>query len=308
MKKSLITRLLGISAVSALAALIGAAILFDLRGTEPAHAQDQPYVTSVEITSTATLDQYYFFGDTIEISMTFSSPVEVEGHKLVGLRVGTGSWWRGATYRSGSGTDTLVFGYQVQSGDFDHNGVSMDGGFTDENGVTHGFGGDGSITAVGTDVLVNPHYTNLPHDPDHKVDGTPAHPRITNTHPRITNIAFTSSPASGDTYRRDEMIQVTVTFDQAIEPNGPVSLTIAVGNARRQAEYASGSGTNALVFSYQVVGADFDGDGASVYAQPNSYGFYGSIRSVASHLAYNPAHTGIEDSPGHKVSGRPGGL
>ncbi|MXX52852.1 MAG: hypothetical protein F4Z35_02560 [Dehalococcoidia bacterium] len=131
----------------------------------------RPATTGIEIISTPENSEYYRAGETIELAMTFNGPVEVEGHMIVGLRMGTGSWWRGARYLRGSGTDTLVFGYEVQPGDLDEDGVSMDGSYTDSDGVTHGFGGDGSITAVGTDVLASPHYPYLHHDPDHKVRG-----------------------------------------------------------------------------------------------------------------------------------------
>ena len=67
----------------------------------------------------------------------------------MGTRVG--ERWRGATYRSGTGTDKLIFGYQVKSEDRDEDGFRVNPGYQDSDGVFHRLGGSGSIKLQGTD-------------------------------------------------------------------------------------------------------------------------------------------------------------
>ena len=88
-----------------------------------------PMGTGMEITSEPASGDTYRYGETIEFSITFSAALDVEGSRHLSLRVGSddSNGWRGATYRNGSGTNTLVFGYTVQTADLDTDGVSMRG-------------------------------------------------------------------------------------------------------------------------------------------------------------------------------------
>ena len=71
-----------------------------------------PTVSSV---SSNTADGTYNIGDVIEIAVTFSEVVTVTGTPQLTLETGTTD--RTADYASGSGSNTLVFNYTVQSGD-----------------------------------------------------------------------------------------------------------------------------------------------------------------------------------------------
>ncbi len=84
--------------------------------------------TSVAFTSDPGTDNTYAWNngkdrDVIEVTVTFSEPVEVRGVPKVNLQVG--DLTRGANYRSGSGTTSLVFSYGVSDGDADADGVSV---------------------------------------------------------------------------------------------------------------------------------------------------------------------------------------
>ena len=76
-------------------------------------------VTSV----TASADKTYKIGDVIQLMATFAQPVTVTGTPTLALTLGTVA--RTAEYFTGSGTSSLKFRYQVQSGDLDLDGIDI---------------------------------------------------------------------------------------------------------------------------------------------------------------------------------------
>ena len=93
-----------------------------------------PEVSILAISSNPGSDQTYAAGDEIEVTVTFSEPVDVEGTPQLRLRVGTRT--RTAGYETGTGTASLVFGYEVADGDEDTGGVSIEAGRIALNGGT----------------------------------------------------------------------------------------------------------------------------------------------------------------------------
>ena len=85
-----------------------------------------PEVSSLEITSNPGSDRTYAAEDTIEVTVTFSETVEVEGTPRLRLRVGART--RTAGYLRGADTAALVFGYEVAEEDEDTDGVSIEAG------------------------------------------------------------------------------------------------------------------------------------------------------------------------------------
>ena len=87
--------------------------------------------------------------------------------------------------------------------------------------------------------------------------------------PEVTQVSVTSTPRSGTTpkkYGAGENIQVTATFDEAVTVTGDPVVNVEVGSNSRPAAYASGSGTNALVFEYTVQSGDRDTNGIFIEA------------------------------------------
>ena len=93
-----------------------------------------PEVESLAVRSNPGSDQTYATGDEIEVTVTFSETVEVEGTPQLRLRVGTRA--RTAGYLRGADTAALVFGYEVADGDEDTDGVSIEVGRISLNGGT----------------------------------------------------------------------------------------------------------------------------------------------------------------------------
>ena len=100
--------------------------LSQVRVTNETPDTTPPEVESLAISSNPGSDQTYAAGDEIEVTVTFSETVEVEGTPQLRLRVGTRT--RTAGYLSGTGTAALVFGYEVADGDEDTDGVSIEAG------------------------------------------------------------------------------------------------------------------------------------------------------------------------------------
>ena len=84
----------------------------------------------------------------------------------------------------------------------------------------------------------------------------------------ISTVEITSDPGMDQIYATNDDIEVTATFDQAVTVTGTPRILLLLGGGgrgERWAEYASGSGTTALVFSYPVVATDeSDTDGIEV--------------------------------------------
>ena len=93
-----------------------------------------PEVESLGITSNPGSDRTYAAEDEIEVTVTFSETVEVEGTPQLRLRVGSRT--RTGGYLRGTGTAALVFAYEVADGDEDTDGVSIEAGRIALNGGT----------------------------------------------------------------------------------------------------------------------------------------------------------------------------
>ena len=253
-----------------------------------------------EIVSTPVNGNIYRYGENIDVVLTFNTEVYMPlEDPSIGIRVGNaaeGSTHRAAGFLSGSGTDRLVYRYQVQVADVDANGISVD-----EGGQGTGYSGSPPTTVGSLGMVpVDRHYPGLADAGHHKVDGSL----------HVTGVEITSSPAHGDGYRFGEEIEVTLTFtaEAFVGSDGSV-ITIRVGDATddsnyRAAEYASGSGTKRLVYRYRVQFTDFDATGISVDEGGAHSGFGGQLPTANADLGPHPTsrdYPGIADDASHKV-------
>ena len=79
----------------------------------------------------------------------------------------------------------------------------------------------------------------------------------------VTGVTVSSTPAAGTTYLGGEAIEFTATFTASVTVTGAPTFAFTLGEAERQAAYASGSDTAELVFSYTVQAGEIDTDGIS---------------------------------------------
>ena len=134
-------------------------------------------VDGMEVLSHPASGGTYRAGETFEIAMVFSRPVEVEGNIHLSMRVGSDDpaiGWRAATYRRAHGSDSLIFGYTVRFGDMDTDGITVLGSWVGYGGTLEGIGGSGSIKVAGTDFEIEPpEFNGVTNLGGHKVNGNP---------------------------------------------------------------------------------------------------------------------------------------
>ena len=78
------------------------------------------------------------------------------------------------------------------------------------------------------------------------------------------SVLATGKVSVDGTYAIGATLSVNIVFSAAVTVSGTPQLALDIGGQTRQADYASGTGTDVLVFSYAVAEGDEDTDGISV--------------------------------------------
>ena len=123
-------------------------------------------------------------------------------------------------------------------------------------------------------------------------------------------VSVTSTPlAATDTYGAGETIEISVTFEEAVNATTATDFVLSVGGAKR-APLLRGRGTDTLVFGYTVQAGDSDADGIWIGDQDRTLvgdrdgdPQNGAITSVRTGLAAVLAHGEVGQQSGHKVNG-----
>ena len=131
-----------------------------------------------------------------------------------------------------------------------------------------------------------------------------------NAAPTIAGVAVTSTPdLEDDTYGEDETIEVSVTFNEAVNATANTDFVLSVAGAKR-APLLRGSNSATLVFGYTVEPGDEDDDGIWIGDQGRTLvgdregnPQNGAITSVATGTAANLTHSELGQQSGHKVDG-----
>ena len=231
----------------------------------------------VESVSSPDADDTYGAGRTINITVSFTEPVNVTGSPRIGLDVG-GPGGRYATYEpggSGSGggnSRTLAFSYIVLPDDL--------AGDLEYGGTTALDPGGGTIRdAIGNDAdlaLPEPGSAgSLGHSKDIEINATgPAHPD------EPTRVLQVFSTNARGTYSAGSAVNITVVFNRAVNVTGMPLLALST-DPPRSAEYAGGMNTTSrLAFLYFVR----DGDSAALLEYANRTALSlnnGSVRDSA---------------------------
>ena len=172
-----------------------------------------PEVSILAISSNPGSDRTYAAGDEIEVTVTFSEPVDVEGTPRLRLRVGSRT--RTPGYLRGTDTAALVFGYDVAEGDEDTDGVSIEANSLTLNG--------GTIEDEGDNPAELDHEAVAP-QAGHKVDGV--------------RPAFVSAAVDG--------ASLTLTYGEALDGGSRSAtgdFTVQVDGAARSVSGVSVSGS-----------------------------------------------------------------
>ena len=212
-------------------------------------------------------DQYRL-GDKIWVSAKFTRFVVVKGTPRMAVVIGeqtrqaepcTPVKEGGVTVRS------LGFCYTVQASDRDTDGISIAADALSLNGGSIVLAGGttpanlvNSLGPPGGPLIVRTPYSN---DSRYKVDGST---KTDSRSLRASGVAFSGSPASGDTYRLGEEIRVAVTFDHDVTVTGVPRLPLSMSVTRWAAYDPALSTSRRLVFTHTVEASDRATDGLSI--------------------------------------------
>ena len=200
----------------------------DRKVNGPAALGGSVAVSTVALTSAPGLAAYRA-GEAIEVSVTFTGEVDVEGMPDVTLSVGPAL--RRAAYHDGSGTATLRFRYTVASQDLDPDGATVNADSLKLRG--------GGIVKSGTTEAADLTHAALLDQPAHPVDG-------------ITPV-LESAEVNG--------IALTLTFSEALNqhsrpPATAFTLSLDAGTAPGVARVAVSGTTVTLTLSLAVAATD----------------------------------------------------
>ena len=193
--------------------------------------------------TSSTANGPYGVGAVVSVEVTFTSPVVVTGTPHLTLE--TGITDAVVDYASGSGTSTLAFSYTVAAG---HGSAHLD------------YVASTSLTANGgtiRDAANNDATLTLPAPGTVGSLGANTAIVIDTTAPTLTSV--TSTAADG-TYGPGAVLPVQVTFSEAVIVTGTPQLTLATGAPAAVVNYASGSGTATLTFTYAVAAGHTSAD------------------------------------------------
>ncbi|WP_419920464.1 cell wall-binding repeat-containing protein [Candidatus Poriferisodalis sp.] len=238
----------------------------------------------------------YGAGQIIEIAAVFDEPVTAASGAYLVVNLdnnASGLAYLPTDYDDTQANSTVIFEYEVRSGDLDTDGVSL---------------ADDALSATISDVAGNEttsfadadNLEDLDDDINHKVD-TVAPQIVTD------GMEVTSTPPGGDgVFRRGEIITVTVTFDEVVyvdQTDGTPAVEIGPGSDTKYATYATGDGTETLTFTYAVEADDHDGSNGNVTLSIGSNIVYANDKTIYdSQNDVDITYGLITDKPGNRAN------
>jgi len=181
----------------------------------------------------------YYSGQNLDFSVVFSETIVVTGLPSIPITVGASS--ASAVYSFGSGTNTLVFRYVVESTDGDANGINNASPIALNTGTIKDLGlnnvDDLTFTPPSTLTVL--------------VDGLGA-------------VIVSITKPSNATYLAGSDLDFIINYNTLINVVGSPRMAIDIGGSVVYATYTSGSGSMALTFSYNVTALDLDTDGITL--------------------------------------------
>ncbi len=224
-------------------------------------------VPTVSSVSSTTDNGSYKAAEVIPITVTFSEDVTVTGTPSLTLETGTSD--AVVDYSSGTGTSVLTFNYTVAS---PHTSSDLDYQATTSLALNAGTIQDAALNDATLTLVTPGQPTSLAANKALIIDTT------------VPTVSSVSSSKTDGSYMEAEEINVTVTFSEAVTVTGTPQLTLKTGTDNTAVDYASGTGTTILTFTYTVASGDSSLD--LDYAATTSLGLNGgTIRDAAANDA-----------------------
>lgn len=214
-----------------------------------------PAISSVDVPANG----IYKAGEDLEFTVHYSEKVTVSvGTPTLPITIGSGT--AQAVYVSGSGTNALLFRYEVQAGDNDIDGIQVGSSLNLNGAVLQDTANNSAaVTLVGT--------------------GSTNAVLVDTTTPTVSSVDV---PSNGS-YNEGSIVNFTVHFNEKVTLTGTPSIPITIGSTTVQAGYVSGSGTDTLVFRYTILSGQLDTDGIVVGSAISLNG--GNLQDVAGNAA-----------------------
>ena len=125
------------------------------------------------------------------------------------------------------------------------------------------------------------------------------------TPPTVASVSLVSNPGADDTYGLGDTVEVAVEFSEAVNVTGTPRIQLRVGGGNPEhlkwANYASGTGTTSLRFTYVVEAGDMDDNGIFIEADELELNG-GTIQNTNAQDAVL-TYTRPGTQAGHKVDG-----
>lgn len=198
-----------------------------------------PTITSI----TGPAAETYGQGANLDFVVNFSEAVTIAGGTpTLGLNIGGAS--RNASYLSGSGTSAVTFRYTAVLNDLDTNGVDVIASPVTLGTATikDASGNNADLTFAGAN------YSGV------LVDAAP---------PVVSSVTLPAN-ASYQNGGANPTLTFTVTYNENVNVTGTPRINLTIGSTTSFANYASGTGTTSLTFSYSVASTQLDLDGIAV--------------------------------------------
>lgn len=185
----------------------------------------------------------YSENQNLDFVLTHAQRVIVSGNPRLVLDIGGVTAY--ANFLTGSGTRNITFRYTASSSDEDNDGITVSNQI-DLNGGTIEYTFNGATEDANINFNVG--------DTSNILVDTPV------TGPLINNLI---EPVNA-TYAEGGILSFQVEFDGSVDISGSPRLALDIGGVTRYANYASGSGSSALVFNYTIIASDDDNNGISL--------------------------------------------
>jgi hypothetical protein len=118
--------------------------------------------------------------------------------------------------------------------------------------------------------------------------------------PTVASVALSGSTGTqNNTLNAGDVVTATVTMSEATTVTGSPTLALNIGGTTVYADYASGSGTSALLFNYTILATQTDADGISVDADSLALNS-GTIADLAGNAA-TLSHGLVSDNASYLV-------
>ncbi|MDE3001008.1 MAG: hypothetical protein OXU79_18185 [Gemmatimonadota bacterium] len=252
-----------------------------------------PGVSSVVLVTDPGDDSTYVADDWIGAKVTFDENVSVTGTPQLELSVGTtdkiarfgqGSFEGSVSPGDRTAGPEVVFGYQVQEGDLDMDGIAIGEDKLTLNG--------GAIKQAATNVAADLSHDPIAADAGHMVDAVA---------PVLSSIAISSRAGGDRLYAVGDSIEVTMTFSEEVTVSGAPQLELDLGGEARTATYDF-TGDSTAVFAYVVQEGDADVDGIAIDADTLSLDDDDAITDLVGNSA-ELAFAAVAADSAHRVDG-----